>query len=85
MALSTISVGVDGSDGSVGAVEWATAVAAHCGATVRAVMSWHYPYLATLPGLMVTVPPAELMEAQTELGYRRCWGGPGSRQTSSRL
>jgi nucleotide-binding universal stress UspA family protein len=38
-----VVVGVDGSAESVGALKWAAGYAAATGATVTAVLSWHYP------------------------------------------
>ena len=38
-----VVVGVDGSAESVGALKWAADYAAATGATVTAVLSWHYP------------------------------------------
>ena len=41
-----VVVGVDGSAESVGALKWAADYAAATGATVTAVLSWHYPAAA---------------------------------------
>jgi nucleotide-binding universal stress UspA family protein len=41
-----VVVGVDGSPTSAGALKWAAAYAAATGATIRAVLSWHYPTAA---------------------------------------
>jgi len=41
-----IVVGVDGSDPSREALRWAITQAGLTGATVEAVIAWHYPYLA---------------------------------------
>jgi nucleotide-binding universal stress UspA family protein len=38
-----VVVGVDGSPESVGALKWAAAYAGATGASVKAVLSWHYP------------------------------------------
>jgi nucleotide-binding universal stress UspA family protein len=38
-----VVVGVDGSAESIGALKWAAGYAAATGATVTAVLSWHYP------------------------------------------
>jgi len=40
---SSIVVGVDGSDGSIGALSWACDVASLTGATVEAVTTWQWP------------------------------------------
>ena len=42
-AAPRVVVGVDGSAESVGALKWAADYAAATGATVTAVLSWHYP------------------------------------------
>src|SRR5271165_5359475 len=41
-----VVVGVDGSAESVGALRWAAEYAAATGATIKAVLSWHYPAAA---------------------------------------
>ncbi|MGO8960488.1 MAG: universal stress protein [Streptosporangiaceae bacterium] len=41
-----VVVGVDGSPESVGALKWAAEYAAAVGATIKAVLSWHYPAAA---------------------------------------
>ena len=38
-----VVVGVDGSPESVGALKWAAAYAGATGASVKAILSWHYP------------------------------------------
>ncbi len=61
-----IVVGLDGSDGSLAALRWASALACNAGARVQPVMAWEYPALSLLPypaGL--PVPPAEAMSADT--------------------
>ena len=41
-----VVVGVDGSPESVGALKWAAAYAGVTGASVKAILSWHYPAAA---------------------------------------
>jgi len=41
-----VVVGVDGSPESVGALRWAAEYATAIGATIKAVLSWHYPAAA---------------------------------------
>ncbi len=41
-----VVIGVDGSAESVGALKWAATYAAATGATLTAVLSWHYPAAA---------------------------------------
>ena len=38
-----VVVGVDGSPESIGALKWAASYAGATGATIKAVLSWHYP------------------------------------------
>ena len=42
-SIARVVVGVDGSAESIGALKWAAGYAAATGATVTAVLSWHYP------------------------------------------
>ncbi len=44
-----VVVGVDASDPSVSALSWASRYAAATGATVRAVLAWHFPTAAGVP------------------------------------
>lgn len=52
--MTTIIVGVDGSAGSIDALQWAVREAQLRGATVRAVSVWDFPY--AYGGLTATVP-----------------------------
>jgi nucleotide-binding universal stress UspA family protein len=49
-----VVVGVDGSAGSVAALSWAARYAQQTGATVRAVLAWHYPGAAGGPPVEVS-------------------------------
>lgn len=49
-----VVVGVDGSAGSVAALGWAARYAQQAGATVRAVLAWHYPGAAGGPPVEVS-------------------------------
>lgn len=60
-----IVVGIDGSTNSQDALRWAVQRAERTGATVRAVMTWHYPSLFMVPLIGQPVPPAESMEEAT--------------------
>lgn len=52
--MERIVVGIDGSDGSRRALEWAIAEARLRGAAVEVVMTWHEPYVAGAPVLAGT-------------------------------
>jgi nucleotide-binding universal stress UspA family protein len=51
-----IVAGVDGSPSSMAALRWATGQAGLTGATVDAVIAWHYPVLAASGGYGLAVP-----------------------------
>jgi nucleotide-binding universal stress UspA family protein len=55
-----VVAGVDGSAGSLAALSWASRYAEATGATVRAVLAWHYPAAAGMPP--VGVAPAAVRE-----------------------
>jgi nucleotide-binding universal stress UspA family protein len=55
-ARPLVVVGVDGSEESVAALRWAVRYAAAAGASVRAILAWHYPTAASVPP--VGVAPA---------------------------
>ena len=48
-ARRPVTVGVDGSEGSVAALRWAVRYGAATGTPVRAVLAWHYPTAASVP------------------------------------
>jgi nucleotide-binding universal stress UspA family protein len=50
--VGTIVVGVDGSEGSLEALRWATAEARLRGARLVAVHAWSAPYAPAMPGIM---------------------------------
>jgi nucleotide-binding universal stress UspA family protein len=58
-ARPAVVVGVDGSDESVAALRWAARYAAAAGASVRAVLVWHYPTAASVPPVGRTPPSVE--------------------------
>jgi nucleotide-binding universal stress UspA family protein len=62
-----VVVGVDGSGESVAALRWAGRYAAVAGASVRAVLVWHYPTVAGMPpvGLTPTAVSDEVKERLT--------------------
>jgi nucleotide-binding universal stress UspA family protein len=53
----TVIVGVDGSPSSTAALAWAARYADAIGATLRAVLAWHYPSVAGLPPIGHTPEP----------------------------
>jgi nucleotide-binding universal stress UspA family protein len=53
----TVIVGVDGSPQSTSALAWAARYAAAMGASLRAVVAWHYPSAAGLPPVGHTPEP----------------------------
>ena len=52
-ARPLVVVGVDGSEESVQALRWAARYGAATGASVRAVLAWHYPTAASVPPVVV--------------------------------
>jgi nucleotide-binding universal stress UspA family protein len=59
-AKQLVVVGVDGSGESVAALRWAGGYAAATGATVRAILAWHYP--VPVGPAPVRVPPQAITE-----------------------
>ncbi len=55
-AKELVVVGVDGSDESVAALRWAGKYAGATGATLRAILAWHYPVPVGPPPPGVTPP-----------------------------
>ena len=60
-----IVVGVDGSGGSVTALQWALDEAALRGATVVLVHAWQYPYVGEVASMAFPVGESELYDAAT--------------------
>jgi len=58
-ARPLVVVGVDGSEESVQALRWAARYGAATGASVRAVLAWHYPTAASVPPVGLTPPTVE--------------------------
>jgi len=61
-----VVVGVDGSAESIGALKWAASYAAATGATVTAVLSWHYPAAVGIAPVGVA-PKAVSDEVRTQM------------------
>ena len=64
---SMVVVGLDGSQGSIWAMQWAVDTAQRIDATIQPVLAWEYPTLALLPfPAGIPVPPQEAMQADAE-------------------
>jgi nucleotide-binding universal stress UspA family protein len=64
VVVSVIVVGVDGSENSVRALQWAGEQARLTGSEVHAVHVWEFPYMEVAPPMLgMTVPPHEDLEA----------------------
>jgi nucleotide-binding universal stress UspA family protein len=64
-ARPLVIVGVDGSEESVAALRWAARYAAAAGASVRAILAWHYPTAASVPPVGLAPP-----SVSSEVGQR---------------
>jgi nucleotide-binding universal stress UspA family protein len=62
--MPRIVVGVDNSEGSRRALEWAVDEATRRGAHVEAVHVWHFPYVPPAPGIALSVLGDEEFEAE---------------------
>jgi nucleotide-binding universal stress UspA family protein len=65
-ARPRVVVGVDGSEESVSALRWAARYATAAGASVRAVLAWHYPTAAAVPPVGVA-PAAVTSEVEERI------------------
>jgi len=54
--MRDIAVGVDGSNGSIDALRWATGLAEATSAAVRTISSWQMPLIASLPAVLGPMP-----------------------------
>ncbi len=63
--MRTISVGLDGSEGSLHALRWANQFALKHHATLRVIGAWQYPVAATMPGVIGAVPISLEMDTAT--------------------
>lgn len=64
--MKELVVGLDGSDESKAALQWAATVATANDATCRVVTAWTYPALSVLPGAQTPVSAAEMDQRSTE-------------------
>jgi nucleotide-binding universal stress UspA family protein len=62
--MQRIVVGVDNSEGSRIALEWAVDEAVRRGAQLEAVHVWHYPYVPPAPGIALSVLGNEAFEGE---------------------
>ena len=66
-ASNRVVVGIDGSESSLSALQWALDTASAMGADVHAVATWEYPTIQVASmGLGNALPPADLMSQATE-------------------
>jgi nucleotide-binding universal stress UspA family protein len=63
--MTDVVVGVDGSEHSVAALQWAAAYARLMGHSVRAITAWQYPAIADATG-MVTMPGPDVLIESAE-------------------
>jgi nucleotide-binding universal stress UspA family protein len=75
-----VVVGVDGSAESVAALKWAAHYAEATGATVQAILAWHYPAAAGVPP--VGVAP-ERVHAESEHRMAEALGGAVSQASTA--
>ena len=85
-----VVVGVDGSAESIGALKWAAGYAAATGATVTALLSWHYPAAAGIAP--VGVAPRAVsdevrahMEATLDKALSEVFGTPAPDNIKTKL
>ena len=62
--MAEIVVGVDGSERSIAALEFAVVEAERSGVAVRAVTAWDYPLVAGLPGVVFPARPFRRQAAE---------------------
>ncbi|WP_436793465.1 universal stress protein [Actinospongicola halichondriae] len=78
--MGRIVVGVDGSENSAAALEWAIGEARVRGATVEAVLGWHEPIMGGTAAVMIPVDTREFEEsyrAQLDKAVDAVVGGIG--------
>jgi len=83
-----VVVGVDGSAGSVAALGWAVRYAQQAGATVRAVLAWHYPGAAGGPPVEVSpLRPATERQMRDRLNeaVTQVYPGPSSDNVEAKV
>jgi nucleotide-binding universal stress UspA family protein len=68
--VKELVVGVDGSDESRAALQWAATVAEASGAALRVVAAWTYPGISVLAGVESPVAPDEMDRRTTEEASR---------------
>lgn len=85
MALRDIVVGLDSSQSAVGALQWASALAEATAAQVRILSTWHMPVLATIPSIVVALPPPAVMAAHVGEQVDKALGDAGVHDVPVRI
>ena len=66
MSISRVAVGIDQSDTSTAAVQWAAGIADASELPLRVVHAWQLPYIAFAPEMMGPLPDEEWMQDRAE-------------------
>ena len=66
MSISRVTVGIDQSDTSMAAVQWAAGIADAAERPLRVVHAWQLPYIAFAPEMMGPLPDEEWMQDRSE-------------------
>ena len=85
-----VVVGVDGSAESVAALRWAADYAQAAGATVQALIAWHYPDVAGGPPVGVAPSPVrqdseQHIRASLDQAVRQVYPDPAAARVQTRL
>ena len=66
MSISRVTVGIDKSDTSTAAVQWAAGIADASELPLRVVHAWQLPYIAFAPEMMGPLPDEDWMRERAE-------------------
>jgi nucleotide-binding universal stress UspA family protein len=66
MTIHNVTVGIDGSPDSEALLRWADDVSGRAGGSLRAVTTWHLPYMAGSPDAISVAPPIVEIESQMQ-------------------
>jgi len=85
-----VVVGVDGSGESVAALRWAAAYAKAAGATVQALIAWHYPDVAGEAPVGHTPPPVRhesehIIQARLDQAVQQVYPDPATAGVQTRI